>query len=192
MPNQTEERRTRATTPPIEALLASSINMPQPLEYVITLKHMATATPPDPRVVFHISNLQEPMLFEVALYHVVSQAIGGHEAIDDDARWINYVRDMTEQGVNATIARTTGWLWHNMRRSVPQAFPPDASPSEDGTLLLAWSRGSRYLEVEVAQSGEYVWFYRDHNTPENDSGPGVPSQTFSAEFVSRATALFNE
>ena len=45
-------------------------------------------------------------------------------------------------------------------RSNRAAASPNASPTDDGGLLMSWTRGGHHLEIEVMPDATYEWFYR--------------------------------
>lgn len=47
-----------------------------------------------------------------------------------------------------------------LSEEVEQLLPPNASPTDDGGILMSWTRGGHHLEIEVMPDARYEWFYR--------------------------------
>jgi hypothetical protein len=106
-------------------------------------------------------------------------------------RWIDYIRSLSKGNLVATtVEHATDLLWRQLCQSLPSIYPPDASPTEDGTLLMSWLRDEHHFEIEVMPSERYVWFYRNHELNRDYIGEGSPSEALTPEFMERARAVF--
>ena len=109
----------------------------------------------------------------------------------DVQRWIDYVQSLSERDlVTPTVSTASRLLWKKLVSALPSAHPPDASPTEDGTLLMSWIRAEHHLEIEVLPSGQYVWFYRNHELNQDDIGKGESSDDLVPDLLVRAQAVF--
>jgi hypothetical protein len=99
-------------------------------------------------------------------------------------RWTDYIRSLSErQVITPLVSSTVDKLWATLRQSVPKIYPPDASPTDDGTLLMSWIREEHHLEIEVMASGAYIWFYRNHKLNKDYIGEGSPAGDLSTELL---------
>src|SRR5882724_6752910 len=106
-------------------------------------------------------------------------------------RWADYIRSLSERKLVASPAcLTADFIWRNLQLEVPGIYPPDTSPTDDGTLMMSWIRDEHHLEIEVMPSGHYVWFYKNHELNLDDIGKGSPTDEPSPAFVEKARLVF--
>lgn len=111
---------------------------------------------------------------------------------DPDERWLSYLRALPQRDLTAdAVNDAMELLWQDLRRSVPNIHPPDASPTDDRTLLMSWDRDQHHLEIEVMPSGKYLWFYRDHDVNSDEIGEGAPAEPLSEDLLAHARKIFS-
>lgn len=92
-----------------------------------------------------------------------------------DERWLTYVRSLSALNLAAvTVSVATEHLWRKLRATAPKLTLPNASPTDDLGLSMSWNLDRYYLEIEVLPSGDYNWFYRDHDTRKGASENSQP------------------
>lgn len=85
-------------------------------------------------------------------------------SVAEETRWHEYLAALALRQPAATAAqlRAAGRLWSTARaHGGAPLLPPITTPSEDGTLRLAWNNAALYLEVTFDAAGRAEWFYRD-------------------------------
>lgn len=75
-------------------------------------------------------------------------------------------------------------LWTLLLERVPNIEVPQAGPTEDGGMLMAWDRDRHYFELEVSPSGRYDWFYRDHEEDRYWGAEGCTVGSYSEDVLS--------
>ena len=76
-------------------------------------------------------------------------------------RWARYLRSLPLRHLaTAEASAASERLWVRLVEEVEQLLPPNASPTDDGGILMSWTRDGRHLEIEVMPDASYEWFYR--------------------------------
>lgn len=76
-------------------------------------------------------------------------------------RWARYLRSLPLRGLaTAESAAASERLWTRLSEEVECLVPPNASPTDDGGILMSWTKGGHHLEIEVMPNARYEWFYR--------------------------------
>ena len=101
-------------------------------------------------------------------------------------RWGVYLRSLQTRGLTSgDVAVAAEQLWSSLRGSVASVTPPDASPSNDGGLLMSWDRNGLHMELEVLADCTYEWFFRQRSLDISEGGAEVSVDTISPELASR-------
>lgn len=103
-------------------------------------------------------------------------AVAGRERTDAENRWRAYLHSLgTRHLTSHDVASAAEQLWLTLAENAAPATPPDASPTNDGGLLLSWDRKGQHLEIEVLPDLSYEWFYRERlaDVTENDEAASV-------------------
>src|SRR5205085_4721084 len=78
-----------------------------------------------------------------------------------EERWTRYLRAMPMRRLaTAASAAACERLWTRLSEEVERLLPPNASPTDEGGVLMSWTRGAHHVEIEVLPNGTYEWFYR--------------------------------
>ncbi|MGH7486324.1 MAG: hypothetical protein ACRD3J_21410 [Thermoanaerobaculia bacterium] len=104
---------------------------------------------------------------------------------DSVERWLAYLRSLPMRSLaTENVAAATERLWSQLSDELDALIPPpNASPTDDGGVLMSWQRNGRHLEVEMMPDGTYDWFYRHRASDTDESG------TDAADEVSDRFAL---
>jgi hypothetical protein len=113
-------------------------------------------------------------------------AVAGLALTAAEDRWLAYLHSLAaRQLTSADVASNAEQLWLTLVERAAAATPPDASPTNDGGLLMSWAREGRHLEIEVLPDLTYEWFYRERlaDMTENDDAASV--DVVSPELIKR-------
>ena len=96
-------------------------------------------------------------------------------------RWLRYLRSLPARGLaSVSAAAAAERFWARLSEEVERATPPNASPTDDGGVLMSWTAHGHHVEVEIATSGTYEWFYRHRASDTTDAGviddEGLPQE----------------
>lgn len=76
-------------------------------------------------------------------------------------RWARYLRSLPLRNLaTAESAAASERLWTRLTEEIEQLVPPNASPTDDGGILMSWTKSGHHLEIEVMPDASYEWFYR--------------------------------
>lgn len=99
-------------------------------------------------------------------------------------RWLRYLRSLPMRHLStSTAAAASERLWTRLTEEIEAITPPNASPTDDGGVLMSWTRDA-HIEIEVMPDGTYEWFYRHRATNTTRSGQ-VNDESLPDEFVLR-------
>jgi hypothetical protein len=108
-----------------------------------------------------------------------------------EQRWRTYLDALPAQHWSSPeVVAAARRVWLRLRNHVEAITPPDASPTEDGTLIMSWSQNEHHLEIEIMPNDTYVWFYRHHASDREAYGDGVRTDALPQELIESALQLF--
>lgn len=106
-------------------------------------------------------------------------------------RWLDYLAALSnEHSLSASVGNAISGLWKALSSQIPTIYAPDASLTEDGTLLVSWIHDAHHLEIEVMPSARYVWFYRNHESNKDYIGEGTADAGATPELIEKARVVF--
>lgn len=124
---------------------------------------------------------------EADLHVRMTRRVAGAQASTSvEDRWLGYLDSLAKRQLTSDdVASASEQLWFNLAENSVTLTPPDASPTNDGGLLMSWDREGRHLEIEVLPDLSYEWFYRERlaDVTENDEAASV--DVVSPELVRR-------
>jgi len=103
-------------------------------------------------------------------------------------RWLDYLKTLSSE--HLSVSNAVSRLWEAIYSQLPAIYAPDASLTEDGTLLISWIHDAHHLEIEVMPSARYVWFYRNHELNKDYIGEGTLDAGITPELLERARVVF--
>lgn len=87
-----------------------------------------------------------------------------------EERWLIYLRSLPMRQLSSADASAAAErLWTRLTEEIDAITPPNASPTDEGGVLMSWTRGA-HVEIEVLGDGTYEWFYRDRRSDTTRSG----------------------
>src|ERR1043166_7861703 len=101
---------------------------------------------------------------------------------DPAERWCRYLRSLPERKLavrEAAAAAERLWILLTEEMNVT---PPNASPTDDGGILMSWTEHGHHLEIEINTTGTYDWFYRHRASDTTDSGI-VEDETITPQVI---------
>jgi len=105
-------------------------------------------------------------------------------------RWQDYLAVLSNERESASVGNAVSRLWQALCSRLPTIYAPDASLTEDGTLLISWIHDAHHLEIEMMPSGRYVWFYRNHESNKDYIGEGTSDAGAATELLEMARVVF--
>jgi len=98
-------------------------------------------------------------------------------------RWFRYLRSLPARNLaRPQAAAAAERLWERLTEEIASLTPPNASPTDDGGVLMSWMEHGYHVEIEVMPSGAYEWFYR-HRESDTTDGGSVEDETVSSQLV---------
>ena len=86
-------------------------------------------------------------------------------------RWWSYLLRLSEEPVNLSKqhARSVAVVWAKLSGSVCQSIsPPIAGPGGEFGFQLAWKGDHYYMDIDIAETGCFHWYFKDMNASESD------------------------
>lgn len=98
-------------------------------------------------------------------------------------RWFRYLRSLPSRKL-ATSAAAAGAerLWVILKEELETVAPPNASPTDDGGVLMSWTHDGHHVEIEFTPAGTYEWFYR-HRISDTTDGGATDDETLNPRLV---------
>jgi hypothetical protein len=96
--------------------------------------------------------------------------------------WHGYLQSLGEQGSGLTVelAALVREFW---AFASSHAAAPDASPTDDGVLLVWDKAATKHLQVEIFADSTYDWFYRDRGIEGYESGEGIQLGRYGPDLI---------
>lgn len=88
----------------------------------------------------------------------------------DVEEWFEYLAQMSDRGRLTTQLMTqVRSIWAELNERLGRRLPlPITTPTDEGTVQLAWNTKTQYVDIEVYPDGSIEWFYRNRTTDEVD------------------------
>jgi len=106
-------------------------------------------------------------------------------------RWFRYLRTLPARHLaSAAASAAAERFWVCLSEELERVSPPNASPTDDGGVLISWTERGHHVEVEFDPTGSYEWFYRHRESDTADEGVVEDDSVSPAlvEYVRRVTA----
>ena len=98
-------------------------------------------------------------------------------------RWVRYLRSLPPRHLTSEAAAAAAErFWTQLLEEVDSLTPPNASPTDEGGVLMSWTDKGHHVEVEFAPTGEYEWFYR-HRASNTTDGAPVEDESISPQLI---------
>jgi hypothetical protein len=78
-------------------------------------------------------------------------------------KWKEYLANLSNEPVGLSIkhAQSVRDLWRKIESTIADVPLPIASMGGELGFQLAWNTERFYLDIDIAESGEYEWFFFD-------------------------------
>jgi hypothetical protein len=113
-------------------------------------------------------------------------AIGAEERAERDL-WGYYLTSITEPRgpFPARQVETLKNVWRRASEQMGDCPIPITQPTDDGSLLFAWDKVQKYIDVEAAAEGGFHWYFRNRETGEVKGSSDEPVADLGAEFFEK-------
>lgn len=103
-----------------------------------------------------------------------------------DERWQAYLESLAGRNLTSgDVAAAGKRMWAMLRRIVPTLSVPDASPTNQGGLLISWDLVGEHLEIEILADLSYEWFYRERANDLSADGDQPSTETIPGDLLAR-------
>ncbi len=109
-----------------------------------------------------------------------------------EQRWMAYLHSLASRRLaSEDVAKASERIWNELSEELGAIVsPPNASPTDEGGVLMSWTRNGHHVELEVLPDAEnYEWFYR-HRASDFDETGADPVDTASDRLLERLRQLF--